>query len=195
MKRALYLRPAAVDLTGLDGALRAWLQSEGIEPVEAAPYDLVAYLPYNDGGDYYHADVSPGMATALVEAIGGGIEVCRIRLRETTTSWACEVDRENDYRVLESAALAWEPDGYGGRPTLAIMTPREVEGAEREISAEDQLSWRDLGTVWSPPPSKPAHSPAPGMPFLRASVGKITYGSKEARDVEVSFSVKPEPLP
>ncbi len=57
LKRALYLRPESLGMTGLDDAVKAWLRAEGFEPVDEAPYEVVAYLPYDGGGNYYHADV------------------------------------------------------------------------------------------------------------------------------------------
>lgn len=147
MKRALYLRPAAVDLTGLDDALRAWLRSEGIEPVDHGRHDLVVYLPYDGGGDYYNCEVSPRMAAALVEAIAAGVEVRGIHLRGTDTCSAGEPDIENDYEELEAADLAWDDTRYGGKPTFAIMTPAQVEQAERGISERTELGHHGLGAV------------------------------------------------
>ena len=189
MKRALYLRPNNLGLTGLDDAVKAWLRSADIEPVEDGQYDLVVYLPYDGGGNYYHADVSPEMAAVLVAHIADGMEVRGIELRGTETCWAGEVDRENDYKELESADLAWDDTHHGGNPTISIMTPAQVEEAEAVISVDKRLGWNDLGVVWSPPQPEPAR--APQMPFLRASVGKVTYGFTKARGESVPITGGP----
>ncbi|KQP90790.1 hypothetical protein [Methylobacterium sp. Leaf117] len=162
-KRALYLRPGYLDATGLDDAVKAWLRTKDIEPVDDGSYELVVYLPYDGGGNYYHADVSPKMAAKLVAHIADGMETRQIHLRGTDTQWAGEVDRENDYKVLEEADLKWDDFGYGGKPTLAIMSMDEVEEAERQIRDEHQLECHDLGAVWQPPPPKPQHLPLRGL--------------------------------
>ena len=150
LRRALYLRPENLGLTGLDDAVKAWLRKESFDPVDAAPYEVVAYLPYDGGGAYYHADVSPKMATALVAHIADGTEIRGIHLRGTETCWAGEADRENDYQELEAVDLEWFDTHSGGMPTLAIMTPAQVEEAERAISRERELGWHHLGAVWAP---------------------------------------------
>ena len=191
MKRALYLRPENLNLTGLDDAGMAWLRSEGFEPVDAAPDAFVALLPYDGGGNYYHVDVSPRMATVLVANIAEGVEVRGIHLKDTETCWAGEADRDCDYLELEAADLAWDDTHHGGRPTISIMTPAQVEEAEQTISRESKLDWHDLGAVWVPPSPKPARVPA--MPVLRASVSKVTYGFTGRRGDTVSLSISMEP--
>ncbi|WP_186442351.1 hypothetical protein [Methylorubrum populi] len=160
MIRALYLRPANLGMTGLDAAVQAWLATQDMDPVDAGDdLQLLVCLPYCGGGGYYHRDVSIEMARAIVEHLAKGGELRWIHFRDTEVGWAGEADRENDYRVLKSVDLEFDSDCYGGRPTLAIMPPADVAEAERKLSAENELSYHDLGVVWEPPPPPPPREP------------------------------------
>lgn len=175
--RALYLRPANLDITGLDDAVKAWLPTQGIEPVDAGDdLQLLVCLPYCGGDDYYYRNVSIEMARRIVEHLGRDGEIRWIRILDTEVSWAGEADRENDYRVLESVDLGFSENGSGERIAIAIMAPDNVAEAERKLSDEQELNNHELGVVWSPPP--PRKPRAPGAPFYEQV---ITLGGARAR--------------
>lgn len=149
-KRALYLRSPYLDFTGLEDASLAWLRAEGIEPVDEAPYDLMVYLPYDGGGEQYYANVSPSMASAIVEHIARGVETRQIRLRSAETTPAGKDEPEDVHEILESVDLCWAHPSHSGRPTLSIMTPAETDYADRMIRIERAMWDFEVGSVWRP---------------------------------------------
>lgn len=165
MTQALYLRPASLaQWPHFDDQVKAWLRAEGIEPVDVGEHELVVCLPYDGGGNYYHADVSIMMAQRILDTLAIGGEVRWICLSGT------DVDGDDS---LTEVHLRWAVNFFGGKPTLAIMPMDEVDRADREICEEGQLNDSDLGVRWKPkPPPTPRR---PGEP-LYAQV--ITLGER-----------------
>lgn len=180
--RALYLRPAAVVGTGLDQAVKAWLVAKGFEPVDAGEANHIVYLPYDGGGNYYHRDVSVEMALAIVEAIRDGRNVRGVEVKDTDV----ETLTEGGIKVeaLVEARLDWDDSGYGGRETLAILTPDDQREAEANIRETLQISYHDLGQVWRPDwkPPPQAQRPPVGIPISRSEIGKLKLMATEAPD-------------
>lgn len=131
--------------------MKAWLRTEGYEPVDGGEHEAVVCLPYCAGGGYYHRDVSIAMAQRIVEFLAVEGEVRWINLRDTKVDWKDD--------SLESVRLSFEEHGYAGKPTLAIMPEGDVVQADREIRETGHLSHHDLGRRW-----RPAPPPAPREP-------------------------------
>lgn len=147
-ERALYLRPAAVVGTGLDEAVKAWLVSKGLDPVDAGEASHLVYLPYDGGGNFYHRDVSVEMALAIVEAIRDGRVVYGLEIQRTETQTITEGG--TSVEALVEARIDWDDTCHGGHETIAILSPDNQREAEAEIRETQEISWHDLGQVWRP---------------------------------------------
>ena len=150
MRKALYLRPDAIVGTPFDEAVKAWLREEDVEPLDEGEHELVAFLPYDGGGCYYHQEVSPSMALVISAAMATGRAVEGIKIRETDTKAIIDGENQRRREVLTEVSLEWVDGCYRNRVTIGVITPEQVLEKEEAIRRDAQISWHDIGHDWRP---------------------------------------------
>lgn len=138
-----------------------WLKEENergqdLDPIDDGGHDEVVIVPYDGGNEYYHADVSLEMASRIIQAISKDHDVNLIAIERVDTDLVFETRDGIQYEaeVVEDCRIDWSGTHYGGKPTIAIMSPAMVEEMEHQMTVSDKIgSYIEMGYEWRPSPN------------------------------------------